>query len=96
LPYLATIKNINLGYNNISKIPGTYVELVDTLTDLNLSYNHIDDIRSITNAGSDFLLTLFLAHNLINEIPSDIGDLKAIEELDLSKNLIDDKTVRWV
>jgi len=63
---------------------------------LNLSYNKINDFLPITTPGSDSLISLYLGHNIIQKVPSNIKNLTSLENLDLSKNLINEKTVIYI
>lgn len=79
---------MNLQYNNIQSIPPLNKEDFPKLEILNLSYNSVTpaSIRNLYNFTK--LKVLDLQGNNLMTLPDDIRELKILEELNLSSNLL--------
>jgi Leucine-rich repeat (LRR) protein len=80
--YLKEIKEIDLSFNRIERIPNGIGNL-STLTCLKLQNNRIEKIPHYIGR-LHVLKHLNLSHNLILEVPPDFKRLQKLETLDLS------------
>ena len=85
---LKSLYDINLQYNNIQTIPPLSSEDFPKLEMLNLSYNQITpaSIRHLYQLNR--LRSLDLQGNNLVTLPEDLKELKYLEELNLSSNLL--------
>lgn len=80
--YLKQIKEIDLSFNKIERIPNGIGNL-STLTCLKLQNNRIEKVPHFIGRLC-LLKDLNLSHNLILEIPAEFKRLQELETLDLS------------
>jgi Leucine-rich repeat (LRR) protein len=85
---LKSLVDINLQYNNIQTIPSLTREDFPKLEILNLSYNQITpaSIRHLYQLPR--LKNLDLQGNNLVTLPDDMKELKFLEDLNLSSNLL--------
>ena len=85
---LKSLVDINLQYNNIQSIPPLVRDDFPKLESLNLSYNQLTpaSIRHLYCLPRLKLLDL-QGNNLVT-LPDDIKDLRHLEELNLSSNML--------
>lgn len=85
------IKDINVfsaKNNKLKELPEGFFLEVQKIKKIDLSYNEYSAINKIIFEYQDSLRHLVYSHNIIQEIPSEIGDMALLIEINLSHNLI--------
>jgi len=81
---LTNLRQLDLSYNSISKIPDDIKNLVN-LKWLNLSHNNLTEIP-VGLCELINLERLYLSHNKISLVPKEISNLHNLREMDLTSN----------
>lgn len=85
---IKTINVFSAKNNKLNTLPESFFLEVEKVKKFDLSHNEFVSIDSIIFKYKDSLRFLFNSHNVIKEIPSMIGDMVALREIDLSHNSI--------
>ncbi|XP_019551582.2 uncharacterized protein LOC109421525 [Aedes albopictus] len=85
---LKPLKSLDMAYNLLKKINFTEFNGLEELDFVDLSYNFIGNI-SIDTVDLPKLLKLDLHQNLLKRIPRNFGQLRSLEELNLSHNMLE-------
>jgi len=81
----AAVTTIDLSRNKLSELPDKMSAIVTT-TDLKLTSNHLANLPEWIGEKYKYLQVLDISKNYLQSLPSSIGSLKYLRDIDLSFN----------
>ena len=88
-PLQRKLKFLNLGENELSELPPSFVNFGKTLTDLSLMSNRFEKLPDFIGHMKS-IRKLFLGHNYLTTLPYEIGFADSLVELQVYDNPLDE------